>query len=233
VRRQTVVAMRSTLYKLSGAALIGSFVLSVAGGALHPIVGGQSHSVASLTAPASPYAQLLIYAGAVLLTAGLPAMFVFLAPRVGRIGIAGIVLYFLGNLLSVQGHLVVEAFVAPAIAKDPAARHLISSNGEIIASDAFIAFQIVGGMVFIAAMVLLGIGLFRSGVVPKWVGALLVAGAASLFFPLPEVPVLTGLHIEVPRGLAVAVVGLAMIRAARSVAPSDARPAPHRTLAEV
>ena len=214
------------MYKLSGAALIGSFVLSVTGGALHPIVGGQSHSAASLTAPASPYAQLLIYAGAVLLTAGLPAMFVFLAPRVGRIGIAGIVLYFFGNLLSVQGHLVVEAFVAPAIAKDPGARHLIAGNGEIIASDAFVAFQIVGGTVFIASLLLLGIGLFRSGVVPRWVGAFLVAGAALMFAPLPEIPVLTGLHIELPRGLAVAAVGLAMIRAARSAArPAAAPPA--------
>ena len=208
--------------KLSGGALIGSFLLSVAGGALHPIVGGRSHSVESLTAPTSPYAQLLIYAGAVLLTAGLPAMFVFLAPHVGRIGIAGIVLYFFGNLLSVQGHLVVEAFVAPAIAADPAARHLISDNGEIIAADGFIAFQIAGGMVFIAGMLLLGVGLFRSGVVPKWVGAFLVAGAALLFVPLPEIPVVTGLHIELPRGLAVAAAGLAMIRAARSATTPDA-----------
>ena len=220
------------MFKLSGAALIGSFVLSVAGGALHPIVDGESHSVAALTAPASPYAQLLIYAGAVLLTAGLPAMFVFLAPHVGRIGITGILLYFFGNLLSVQGHLVVEAFVAPEIARDPATRHLISSNGEIIASDAFIAFQIAGGVVFIASLVLLGIGLFRSGVVPKAVGAFLIAGAALMFVPLPEIPVLTGLHIELPRGLAVAAVGLAMIRAARSAAPA-ARPAPDKTLLEV
>ncbi len=222
--------MRSQLLKLSGAALIGSFALSVTGGVLHPIVDGESHSVAALTAPASPYAQLLIYAGAVLLAAGLPAMFVFLAPHVGRIGMTGIVLYFFGNLLSAQGHLVVEALVAPAIARDPAAQHLIAANGEIIAADAFITFQVAGGMVFLAGLLLTGIGLFRSGVVPRWVGAFLVAATALMVVPLPEIPVLTGLHIELPRGLAVAVVGLAMIRAAR---PAPRPAAPQKSLLEV
>ena len=223
--------MTNTWYRLSGGALIGSFVLSLAGGMAHPIVGGRSHSVASLTAPLSPYAQLLIYAGAVLLMLGLPAAFAFLAPHVGKLGVAGLVAYFLGNATSVQGHLVVEAFVAPAVARDPAARHLIADDGSIIDSGSFLTFQTVGGMIFMAGLLLIGIGLVRSRIVPRWVGAVAIAGALLLAVPLPEVPVLTGLQIELARGLVVAAIGVLMIRAARTTAPAVA-PVADRVLVE-
>jgi hypothetical protein len=202
--------------------LIGTFGLSLAGGMTHPIVAGESHSVAALTAPSTPYPQLLIYAGALLLMLGLPAMFVFLAPHVGKLGMAGIIGYFVANAVSVQGHLVVEAFVAPAIANDPAAQHLISSDGLIIASSSFAALQMIGGVVFMASLLLIGIGLLRARAFPRWIGALAVAGALLLAVPLPEVPVLTGLQIELFRGLAVASIGVLMIRAARTA------PAPRR-----
>src|SRR5690349_2158709 len=97
------------MYTLAGVALVGAVVLSLIGGVIHPIVVGESHSVAALTAPASPYAQLLIYLGALLLMVGLPGMFVWPSPHVGTAGLVGIALYFLGNAVSAQGHLVVEA----------------------------------------------------------------------------------------------------------------------------
>jgi hypothetical protein len=205
--------MRNNLYRLSGGALIGSFVLSLAGGMAHPVVDGESHSVAALTAPASPYAQLLIYAGALLLMLGLPAAYVYLAPHVGRIGMAGLIGYFVTNALSAQGHLVVEAFVAPAIARDPAARHLIPDDGSIVASTSFASLQMVAGLAFMVSLLLIGIGLLRSGgFVPAWVGVVTVAGALLLAVPLPEAPVLTGLQVELARGLMVATIGLGMIR---------------------
>jgi hypothetical protein len=222
--------MRNHLYRLSGAALIGSFVLSLAGGMAHPIVDGRSHSAASLIAPASPYAQLLIYAGAVLLMLGLPAAFVYLAPHVGKIGMIGLVGYFLGNATSVQGHLVVEAFVAPAIARDPAAQHLIADDGTIIASGSFAAFQMAGGLIFMVSLLLIGVGLLRSRVVPKWIGVLAAGGALLLAVPLPETPVLTGLQIEFARGLTVAAIGVLMIRAARRRTVPAPAPAPASTI---
>ena len=205
---------KNLLYKLSGGALIGSFVLSLAGGMAHPVIDGESHSVAALTAPASPYAQLSIYLGALLLMLGLPAAGHFLAPHIGKLGMIGLVGYFVGNALSAQGHLVVEALVAPAIAADPAARHLIPDDGTIVASAWFANFQMAGGLIFMISLFLLGIGLYRSGVVPKAIGAITIAGALLLTVPLPEAPILTGLQVELARGLAVATIGVLMIRAA-------------------
>jgi hypothetical protein len=201
------------MYQLTAGALIGSFVLSLVGGMTHPIVDGESHSVAALTAPASPYAQLLIYLGALLLMVGLPGMFVWLAPHVGRLGLVGVGMYFVGNAVSAQGHLVVEALVAPAVAADPAARHLVPDDGSIIDSVPFMTAQVVGGLVLVVGLMLTGVGLWRSGVVPRWVGGLAVVGGLLTFVPFPELPVFTGLLIELPRGLTVAMVGVLMIRA--------------------
>ena len=126
----------------------------------------------------------------------------------------------------------VEAFVAPAIARDPAARHLISDNGEIIDSAWFTNFQLVAGGLLMLSLLLTGIGLYRSGVLPRWVGALMAGGAVLLAVPLPEAPVLTGLQVEFCRGLAVAAVGLLMIRAARTAATTVPAATP-RQLQEV
>lgn len=204
-----------TLYRISAVSLLASFVLSLAGGVLHPIVDGQSHSVASLLAPMSPGAQMLIYAGAIALMVGLPGAYLWFRPVLGRIGFAGFGLYFLGNALSAQSHLVVEGFVAPAVASDPGARHLVPANGSIIDSPPFLLLQVVGGLVLVAGMLLIGIALLRARGLPTWLGAFLVLGAVATTVPFPEVPGLTGLLIELPRGLTVGVLGVLVLRSLR------------------
>jgi hypothetical protein len=42
---------------------------------------------------------------------------------------------------------------------------------------------------------------------PRWTGALMAAAPIFLLLPVPEAPVLTGLLVELPRGLAVAGIG--------------------------
>jgi hypothetical protein len=56
-------------------------------------------------------------------------------------------------------------------------------------------------------LVLLGIAVAHSRVMPRWTGALMAASPIFLLLPIPEAPVLTGLLIELPRGLAVAGMG--------------------------
>lgn len=212
----------TTLFRGSALCLVASFVLSLAGGVLHPIVDGRSHSVDSLLAPFSPEAQMLIYAGAVLLMLGLPGVYAWFRRDLGRLGFVGVLLYFVGNALSAQSHLVVEGFVAPAVAADPGARHLVPDDGSIIASAPFVALQVVGGLVLVGGMLVTGAALVRSRTLPTWLGVLLLLGAVATFVPFPEVPVLTGLLIEVPRGVTVAVLGILVLRGLRR--PDGATP---------
>lgn len=202
----------SSLYRLSGLCLIASFVLSLAGGVLHPIVDGDSHSVEALLASRSPGAQLLIYAGAVCLMLGLPGGYAWFRERLGTLGFIGFVGYMIGNALSAMSHLVVEAFVAPVVAADPDARHLIDADGGIIDSSSFITLQVVAGLTFMLSMLVIGIAIIRAQGIPTWIGAVMVVGALALTVPLPEVEGLTGVLIELPRGLMVASLGVIMLR---------------------
>lgn len=202
----------TTLYRLSAWCLIGSFVLSLAGGVAHPVVDGESHSVEALLAGRSPWAQYLIYAGALLLMLGLPGGYLWFRERLGVLGFVGFAGYLVGNALSAMAHLVVEGFVAPTIAEDDGARHLIGDQGEIVDAPAFVGLQVVGGLVLVLSLVVVAVALLRAPGVPRWIGGFLLAGSVLLFLPIPERPVLTGLIVELPRGLTVAALGLLVLR---------------------
>ena len=210
-----------TMYRITAGALIGSAVLSLLGGLAHPIVHGESHSIASMTEPIFPYAHLVIYVGAVLLMIGLPGMFVWLSSRASSLALIGTALYFVANAVSAQASLVVEAFITPALAADPGARHLIGEDGAIAGDTLFNTAQAVAGLFFVSSLLILGIGLLRSPAIPRWIGVVLTIGALVLFVPLPEVPMLEGLQIELARGIAVAAIGLLMLRTVRGDLPKD------------
>lgn len=220
------------LYRASAVCLLASFALSVAGGVLHPIVDGHSHSAESFLDPMSPWAQYLIYAGALLLMLGLPGCYLFFRDRLGRVGLAGFGLYFLGNALSAQSHLVVEAFVGPTLAADPGARHLVPESGEIVDSTSFVVLQAVGGLVLVLGLVLMGVAIVRGRGLPTWLGAFLVVGAVAVMVPFPEREIVTGLLVELPRGLTVGVLAVLMLRALAGGADSErpaSSPTPVRT----
>lgn len=205
----------SSLYRLSAVSLIASFVLSLTGGVLHPIVDGHSHSAETFLASGSPEAQYLIYAGAVFLMLGLPGGYLYFRDRLGKIGFAGFLLYMVGNALSAMAHLVVEAFVGPTLAADPDARHLIPQSGEIVDSSSFITLQVVGGLVFVLGLVLIAIAIIRGRGLPTWVGTFLLIGAVAVMVPFPERQGFSGLLIELPRGTMVGVLGLMMLNGLR------------------
>ncbi|MFC5062819.1 hypothetical protein [Actinomycetospora atypica] len=212
------------LLALGGAALAASGITGLAGGMLHPVVDGQSHSAASLAAGGGPPAYALLYGGAILLMLGLPAVTAWLADRVGVLGLVGLTLYFVGNALSAQSHLVVEGFVArelagiPGVVPDPV---LHADRGSIVAAPSFALLQVIGGLVFVAGVLLTGIALLRRGAgIPWWVGAAFVASAIGVLIPLPEAPVLTGLQVELFEAIGTVGLGVLAIRAART--PSTA-----------
>lgn len=214
----------ATLERLSGLALIAAFALSLAGGLLHPIVGHESHSAASISHPGFPVAHLLVFLGGAFLLIGLPGLYARIAPRAGILGLVGFALYFLANATIVQGFAAYEAFVAPVLAADRATSGALEPDGALAASAPFALLQGLGGAALMLGMLLLGVSIVRSRVFPVWTGALLAAAPVLLLVPVPETPVLTGLLIEAPRGLAVAAIGYALFNRRPSERPSESSP---------
>ena len=200
----------TTLTRLSGLALMAAFALALAGGILHPVIGGDSHAAPSLAQPLFPTAHLLVFLGEICLLFGLPGLYATIAPKTGLLGLLGFLLYFFANATLASFVTAYEAFVVPVLAADPATSALVDPGGAIPSSAPFAVLQGVGGLVYMLGLVLLGIAVFRSGVMPRWTGALMAASPIFLLVPVPEAPVLTGLLIELPRGLAVAAMGYAL-----------------------
>jgi len=211
-----------TLNRLSGLALVAAFLFSLTGGMLHPIVGHESHSVNSISHPGFPAAHVLVFLGGAFLLIGLPGLYARMAPRAGILGLLGFALYFLANATIVQGFAAYEAFVAPVLASDPATSGVIEPEGALASSAPFALLQGLGGVALMLGMLLLGIAIVRSRVFPAWTGALMAAAPVLLLVPIPETPVLTGLLIEAPRGLAVAAIGYALLARRRAGEPSKA-----------
>lgn len=218
-----MIVTRRLVHTLGAVALGASGVAGLAGGVLHPVVEGQSHSVASMTAAGGPPAYLLLYGGAILLMLGLPAAYAWLAPRVGLLGLAAFGLYTIGNALSAQSHLVVEGFVARGIV----GRHpdLVPADGTILDAPAFVDLQVVGGLVFVAGVLLVGVALLVHRPVPPWIGVAFVLSALGVLVPLPEAPVLTGLQVELFEAIGTVGLAVTMITAIRRAPATHREPA--------
>lgn len=203
----------SLLYRLSGVSVIVAFIFNLIGGTFHPVIDGWAHSVDALSEPFNPYAQYFLLIGTLLQFLGLPAVYVWVSKKAGLLGLVGFVLYFFGGMLVILPHLTVEAFVSVPISKNHDAAHfLIPSDDSLFANPAFQNLQMVAGLVFMVSMLLIGTALLKSRAVPLWIGVVMTLGALILLAPIPQAPVLTGLVVEIPRGLAIAAIGVLMLK---------------------
>jgi hypothetical protein len=194
---------RSTLLRLSGYAAIVAGPLCVLGGMLHPIDGDHAHSPEALgTDHVLGSSSLLI--GTLLLLLSLPGIYGWLAPRLGRLGLVGYVLYFVGNLLNAVPHLVLMTFASHELAQHP---EIVSKNDMIIAAPAFETEQVITAFGFILGLLLFGIALVRAHGVPRPIGIAAVAGAVLIFVPIPAMEVVSGLQIELLRGFVISALG--------------------------
>lgn len=208
-----------TLRRLGGMAAVVAGVLCIIGGLLHPIEDGHAHSPQALLQPHLAGSVSLL-AGTVLLLLALPGLYGWIAPRTGVLGLVGFLLYFIGNLLSAIPHLVLMSFAASDLARrDPG---MISGQDAVIAAPAFEAEQLVSGLGLVLGLLVLGIALLRATGLPRWLGFAGIAGAVVLFVPLPVLPVVTGLQIELLRGAMLVGLGvLAMRSTVQAVPPAQ------------
>lgn len=104
-------------------------------------------------------------------------------------------------------------------ASDMAHHHpdMISEKDVIIGAPAFEAEQIASGIGLILGLLIFGIALLRARpAIPRWLGWTGVAGAVLQLAPLPAMPVVSGLQIELLRGTLLIGLGLLAVRSSRT-----------------
>jgi hypothetical protein len=211
---------RSILLRLCGFAAIAAGPLCVLGGMLHPIDGDHAHSPEALgTDHVLGSSSLLV--GTVLLLLSLPGIYGWLSPRLGKLGLVGYVLYFVGNLLNAVPHLVLMAFAGHTLAEHP---EVVSDKDMILAAPAFETEQVVTAFGFIFGLLLFGVALVRAHGIPRPIGVAAIAGAVLIFVPIPTMEVVSGLQIELLRGFVISALGYLAVRRPAATAGRDVAP---------
>jgi hypothetical protein len=123
---------------------------------------------------------------------GLAGLAVRHGPRLGRLGVVGLVLTLVG-LVATAGLLAVEAFAFPVLARaDPA---LLDLDGPLAGDP---VFRAVGGLALLwfIGEALVGVAVERAGVLPRGTGWLLAVGALCFAaFEGPFLPVVGPLSV--------------------------------------
>jgi hypothetical protein len=112
------------------------------------------------------------------------------AERTGALGLAGFILSLSGTTLVVAA-LVADAFVIPVLAADPAGQALLDPAGPLFGGALGLVFLVMG-VTFALGSILLGFATARAAVLPRWAGALILAGGPPLAFT-PPLPPLVGI----------------------------------------
>jgi hypothetical protein len=173
----------SILTRWSGLAGMLGGVLFAVGIPLHPLRHGQAVNESPYTA-----IHVLIAVALMLLLFGLVGLYVRQSERLGKVGLYGFVLAFVGNVWT-YGLIVTEGFMWPAVGTyDPAAVHGFGPDAVEARGSSLISIFFVGLAIFAAGYALFGLAAARAGVLPRW-GSVLVAIGALLYvvggFSLP------------------------------------------------
>lgn len=210
----------SNLIRWSGAALVLAGVLIAGPVLFHPDEVAHPEAVTSAT---WFVVHVLFAAGAVLALFGLTGLYARQAERVGKTGLVGFVLAFIGVTLLVSA-LVIEAFVVSVISSE--APRLLDASGPLFAGPLGVFF-LLAGVSFALGAVLLGAATVRAGVLPRFSAPPLIVGAPLLAF-WPPLPHLAGVTGGVLVGIGFAWMGYAVWASERVPQPQVDRGEPAR-----
>jgi hypothetical protein len=153
-----------------GIALALGGVLVVVATALHPSVETPTTILESQVRLVA--AHVLYTVAYLLILLGLPALYGRLPVQMGRLGLAGFLVAFLGTtLIAVSGNF---GFLAPVLAaRSPATIEAISHYPPVVGLNA------VAAVAFMVGFVLLGIAMAKTATLPRFAGTLVAVGAPA------------------------------------------------------
>ena len=162
----------TTLFRLSGLALLIALPLQILGFVLHP----PSEQVADVLQPAYGPAHIILFVSWVFALLGLTGFYARQAERAGVLGLIG----FAATMFAAAYHfylLLYEAYATVALARDPATQGLVGDGPLAHGAGALGPL----GFASILAFPLLGIATVRAGVLPGWAGWLQIASVPVFF----------------------------------------------------
>jgi hypothetical protein len=162
----------SSLIRASGLATVVGGVFFALFPLLHP-----NHDYAGFTGWSWVPIHMMPNVGAILVLFGLVGLLARQLARAGLFGVLAFVVSFIGTASFVMGAMI-EAFIIPYMALQSA--EIVEGPPPPGVGEAFMTIMLL----FSVGHLLLGIATYRAGVLPRSVGALLIAGAvADLFLP--------------------------------------------------
>lgn len=188
------------LVRWSGPVCVAAGVLAVATLVLFAVVVGSGTISEAAVSPAFYAPTLAALSSTVLLLVGLIGLFVRQAGELRILGLVGFVVAVAGTALAAGGQWT-YVFVLPYLAAE-APSLADTSSGSVVAGF------MLSYVVMAAGWLLFGIASLRTRVFPRWMVVLLIVGAVVAIVPMPSRTLLLG--------IAVACLGVALIRPARA-----------------
>lgn len=169
----------TTLYRLSGLALLIALPLQVLGFVLHP----PSEQVADVLKPLYGPAHLILFVSWMFAVLGLTGLYARQSHRAGVLGLIG----FATTIFAAAYHfylLLYEAYATVALARDPATQSLIGDGPLAHGAGA------LGPLAFLSVLAfpLFGVATLRAGVLPRMAGWLQIASVPVFFLSIVLVP---------------------------------------------
>ena len=158
----------TTLFRLSGLALLVALPVQVAGWLVHP----QGERIVDLLSPFQTPAHLIMFVSWLLVLLGLPGLYLYQANRAGLLGLIGFIASVF-TTVTVIFIVLYEASPAVLLAQNPTTQDAIAPGGPLSHGG-----QLLGGAFAMAGLLaypLFGIATLRADVFPRSVGWLQVA----------------------------------------------------------
>jgi len=166
----------TTLFRLSGLALLIALPLHLVGFMLHP----PSEEIVDVLTPMYSTSHLILLISWILALLGLPGLYARQAHRAGVFGLIGFVLTMLAAVYHVY-LLLYEAFATPVLARQPTAAALLGTEGLGHGAAEAMGALAVLPLVIILAFPVFGIATVWAKVLPRWTGWLQIASLPAFF----------------------------------------------------
>ena len=174
----------TTLFRLSGLALLVALPIQLVGWILHP----SGERLVDLLSPTQGPAHVVMFFSWFCVMLGLPGLYAWQAERAGRLGLLG----FLAAMYSLAYGIYVmlyEAFPAVLLAQDPNTAQSIAMGGPLAHGAGAFGSQAFATLV---AYPLFGLATLRAGVLPRLVGWLHILCVPAFFVSIIGLSVLLG-----------------------------------------